>query len=242
MKNKKIKKSITIIGIVLLVLIVGFVAWANNSYEPCKAAMASLDSGLGVEVTEDEYIVFKPENVTPEKGFIFYPGGKVEPESYSVLCRDIAEAGYLVVIAPMTLDLAVLSPNEADGIIERFSEIKHWAIGGHSLGGVMAADYASKNQNIEGLALYASYPQGDCIKDSDIDVVSIYGSLDGVADLDKVKNASLPEKSELIEIKGGNHCQFGDYGHQDGDNEAEISEEEQINEAAKYTIELLERL
>lgn len=240
MKNKINK---VLIGIIsgLIILTVGFIVWANNSYEPTNDAIIALNSNEQVTVIKDEFITFEPKNKTT-KGFIFYPGGKVDPEAYSVLARKIAEEGYLVVIAPMTLDLAVLSPNRADDIIEKFDYIETWAIGGHSLGGVMAANYATENDVIEGLVLYASYPQGDKLKDLDINVISIYGSKDGVADLEKVKNAILPKNSKLIEIEGGNHAGFGSYGPQKGDNEATITGEEQIGQAAKYTVDFLEEL
>ncbi|MDY4737636.1 alpha/beta hydrolase, partial [Terrisporobacter sp.] len=112
------------------------------------------------------------------------------------------------------------------------------------LGGVMASKYASTHKNIKALALYASYPSGDELKDSNIEVVSIYGSKDGVVNkenLDESKE-NLPDGSEFIEIKGGNHSQFGDYGLQNGDNKATISEEKQFNYTAKYTTELLDKI
>ena len=142
----------------------------------------------------------------------------------------------------MPLDLAIFSPNKAEKVIERYSDIDTWAIGGHSLGGVMASKFASENSKIKGLALYASYPSGDELKYSDIEVVSIYGTEDGVADLEKVKDATLSKNSAFFEIKGGNHAQFGSYGQQEGDNKATISSKEQIEEAAKITVNMLEKL
>lgn len=106
----------------------------------------------------------------------------------------------------------------------------------------MASKFASNNDNIKGLVLYASYPSGDELIDSNLKVISIYGSDDGVADLDKIKNASFPENSSIFEIKDGNHAQFGDYGFQKGDNEATISSEEQIKETVKITVNMLEKL
>ena len=108
----------------------------------------------------------------------------------------------------------------------------------------MASKYASTHKNIKALALYASYPSGDELKDSNIEVVSIYGSKDGVVNkenLDESKE-NLPDGSEFIEIKGGNHSQFGDYGLQNGDNKATISGEKQFNYTAKYTTELLDKI
>ena len=108
----------------------------------------------------------------------------------------------------------------------------------------MAAKYASENSNIEGLILYASYPQGDDLKDSDIAITSIQGSIDGVANLEKVKGAKdlLPTSTTFVEIVGGNHAQFGSYGEQSGDNPAEISADEQIEQASKASIDLLNKI
>lgn len=65
-----------------------------------------------------------------------------------------------------------------------------------------------------------------------------------LADLNKVKEAKkfMPNDSEFIEIKGGNHGGFGDYGHQRGDGEAYISNKEQMSDTVKYIIKLLENL
>ena len=44
------------------------------------------------------------------------------------------------------------------------------------------------------------------------------------------KNISnFPTNYKEVIIEGGNHSNFGDYGHQRGDGEATISNEEQIN-------------
>lgn len=240
-KKSKISKIGIIIISTIVIFIGAFMIWANNSYKPTSEAMESLTSNEIVTVTDEEFIVFEPKSKAT-KGFIFYPGGKVEPEAYSTLAKKIAEEGYLVIIAPMTLDLAVLSPNKATDVIEKFDYIETWAIGGHSLGGVMAASYAADNENIDGLVLYASYPQEEELKDLDIKVLSLYGSKDGVADLEKVKNAVLSKDSEVVEIEGGNHAGFGSYGNQKGDNEATITGEEQIEKAANYTVEFLKEL
>lgn len=240
-KRNKISKISIIIISTVIIFIGAFIIWANNSYKPTSEAVEALSTNELVTVIDDEFIIFEPQSKA-KKGFIFYPGGKVEPEAYSALARKIAEEGYLVVIAPMTLDLAVLSPNKATDVIEKFDYIETWAIGGHSLGGVMAVRYAAENENIDGVVLYASYPQGEELKDLDIKVLSIYGSKDGVADLEKVKNAVLSKDSEIVEIEGGNHAGFGSYGNQKGDNEATITGEEQIEKAANYTVEFLEKL
>ena len=78
--------------------------------------------------------------------------------------------------------------------------------------------------------MLASYPaQNNDLSDMDIRVLSIYGSSDGITSQEKINNSkeNLPDDTEWVEIKGGNHSQFGWYGFQDGDDEAQISREKQ---------------
>lgn len=241
-KHRIIKWTGIILAILLVVATVSGAIWINKTYKPNEEAKNVLAGTSKVKVTKDNYIEFMPTDKEPETGLIFYPGGLVEPEAYAPLCEKIAEKGYLVVIAPMKWNLAILSPNEAKGVQEKYPSIKTWAIGGHSLGGVMACKYASNHDTIKGIILYAAYPQSDEIEASDINVLSMYGSLDGVADLNKVKNAKLPKNAEFKEIPGGNHSYFGSYGLQKGDNETTIASNEQLNIAANNTAEFLRNL
>lgn len=228
---------------IFLLCIIAFVCWANKIYKPTQQAKNDMLSDNKVTViTKKKFIIFKPTNITPSEGLIFYPGAKVEPIAYSSLCRKIAEKGFLVVIAPMTLNLAVFSPNKAKYIINEFKHINTWTMSGHSLGGVMASNYALKDSKVNGVIFYASYPQNEKLKNSNMEVLSIYGDLDGVAKLKNINYDTLPKNSKIIEIKGGNHAQFGSYGIQSGDNNATISNTEQINLSAKYTLEFLNRI
>ena len=244
MKNKTLKKlGFIVLGLIIIALIF-IVAFFTTSYEPSTQAMANLEDSTLVDVTENNFISFTPENTTATTGLIIYPGAKVEPEAYAPLANKIAQAGYEVIITPMPLNFAIFDSNAADEVISKFPNIKNWVISGHSLGGVMAAKYDSENSNIKGVIFYASYPQGDELKDSNIEVTSIYGSLDGVADLEKIIGSKdlLPTSTTFVEITGGNHAQFGSYGEQSGDNLAEISADEQIEKAANASIELLDKI
>ena len=244
MKNKTLKKlGFIVLGLIIVALIF-IVVFFTTSYEPSTQAMANLEDSTLVDVTENNFISFTPENTTATTGLIIYPGAKVEPEAYAPLANKIAQAGYEVIITPMPLNFAIFDSNAADEVISKFPNIKNWVISGHSLGGVMAAKYASENSNIKGVIFYASYPQGDELKNSNIKVTSIYGSLDGVADLEKIIGSEdlLPTSTTFVEITGGNHAQFGSYGEQSGDNPAEISADEQVEKAANASIELLDKI
>ena len=243
--KKKTFKNLGFILLGLIIITIIFIAsFFTTSYGPSTQAMANLEDSTLVDVTVDNFISFAPENTAATTGLIIYPGAKVEPEAYAPLANKIAQAGYEVIITPMPLNFAIFDSNAADEVISKFPNIKNWVISGHSLGGVMAAKYASENSNIKGVIFYASYPQGDELKDSNIEVASIYGSLDGVANLDKIIGSKdlLPTSTTFVEIIGGNHAQFGSYGDQSGDNDAEISVDEQIEQAANASIELLDKI
>ena len=158
--------------------------------------------------------------------------------------KKISEAGYKVIIVPMPLNLAVLNSDKAKKVINNYPEIDKWVIGGHSLGGVMACKYAPENDKVKGVVLYASYPQGHELKNTDIKVLSLWGSEDKVASMEKIKDGKnkMNSDAEFIEINGGNHSHFGDYGEQKGDGTSTITSQEQWNETAKYTIDFLDNI
>ena len=143
----------------------------------------------------------------------------------------------------MPLNLAVLAPDSALDVIAAHPEIARWAVGGHSLGGSMAATFAKAHPDlVQGLVLWASYPaQWDELPRSSLAVASIYGTSDGLATSQKIdtSRALLPADTTWVEILGGNHAQFGSYGAQAGDNEASIGEAEQQERVAAATKDLL---
>jgi hypothetical protein len=240
-------KILWLLPILLVVIVGAFVLWAETEPTASVDAQNALKSGTDVTVSlENGWYIFTPLGVTPDTGFIFYPGGRVDEKAYALALREIAAQGYLVVLVPMPLNLAVFDPAAAADVIDSFPPIQHWAAGGHSLGGAMAANYAAANPGVlDGLVLWASYPAGsDDLTESGLKVVSIYGSEDGLATGEKIdaSRALLPVETTWVEIQGGNHAQFGSYGAQAGDNPATISPEEQRLQIVMATVKLLERL
>lgn len=176
-----------------------------------------------------------------DRALIFYPGGKVAPEAYAPLAKALADEGLMCIIARMPFNLAVFSPDRADEIRENHPEVKTWYIGGHSLGGSMAAANVSKNSGVyEALILLASYSASD-ISDSGIRVLSLYGSEDGVLNMEKYTSSlpNLPDTITEAVIEGGNHAYFGSYGEQKGDGKATISREKQQEFTVKEIISFL---
>jgi dienelactone hydrolase len=176
-------------------------------------------------------------------GFIFYPGGRVDYRSYASPLHEIAAQGYLVILVPVHLNLAFFDINAAQPVFAAHPEIHHWAVGGHSLGGVAAALFAKDHPEIKGLVFWASYPADDSFKNSNIKVVSIYGTNDmaGMEKFDGTKKL-LPQDTQYVVIDGGNHGQFGDYGLQPGDKIATISHIEQQRQIVEASVNFLRKL
>ncbi|MDE1549506.1 alpha/beta hydrolase [Jeotgalibaca caeni] len=227
MRGKKI-----LIGVMtFLVILTGiFLVYVNDYYKAEEEALVALESNEAVHVTgEDPIQVLPAEEGDKEVGIIFYPGGKVEEEAYGLLMQQLAEQGYSVFLVDMPFNLAVFDIQAAEEIMANNPEISKWYLAGHSLGGSMAAIFASKEvEELAGLILLASYSTAD-LSASNLPVLSLYGSEDAVIDVAKLEEyrPMLPEDHIEKVIEGGNHAQFGNYGEQEGDGEALISAEEQ---------------
>lgn len=52
----------------------------------------------------------------------------------------------------------------------------------------------------------------------------------------------LPPDTVYYTVEGGNHAQFGDYGHQKGDGEPSISEEDQLKQTVKTLLSWLDTI
>lgn len=184
-------------------------------------------------------IDFVPEDAVA--GIVFYPGGKVEYTAYVPLMRALAERGILCVLLKMPFNLAVLDMNAADGVRESYSDVEQWYIGGHSLGGSMAAYHVAANADQwRGLLLLGSY-SSKTLSDLNLRVLSIYGSEDRVMNREKYDSckSNLPTSFKEIIVEGGCHAYFGVYGAQRGDGTPTISAEEQIRQTASYIAEFI---
>ena len=239
----------TISALVLLTgmgLAAVFVTQTIRSRQAMPEALAALESDEVVRVSEGEWIVVAPAAGEPDTGLILYPGGFVDTRAYAPIARLIAARGFLVVLVEPPLATALLAVGEVSEIANAFPQIEHWAVGGHSLGGVAAAQAAHQNPGlVEGVLLMAAAPaQGDDLSDSGLAVLVFLGSADLVFPSGSVAWDLLPEDATIVEIEGGNHAQFGRYGDgtQSGDGQATIPREQQEGEVAEHTVLFLEML
>lgn len=117
--------------------------------------------------------------------------------------------------------LAVTDANRAGALIAHYGEGRPVVLGGHSLGGAMAAGYAAGHPGVaSGLVLLASYPAQDTtLAGASFPALSLLAERDGVADPDAVRGglARLPPGSRLVVVPGAVHSFFGRYGPQAGD-------------------------
>ena len=244
----KLWRKVLIGGLVLLFVAgAGFVLWATNSAQPERQALESLQSVADIRFEQiDSWLVFTPNGSEPTTGLIFYPGGRVDYRAYAPHARDIAAGGFTVVIVPMPLNLAVFGINRAENVITAFPVIDQWVVGGHSLGGAMAAEFTSNNQKkIDGLLLWASYPGSNTdLSALDLPILSVFASNDGLATLEDIDDSRdrLPENTSFVEITGGNHAGFGWYGDQNGDGVASLSQQEQQSQIVQATVAFMQAL
>ncbi len=234
-KMKSIIKKLIAIFIVFALLFGACTFYVNDYYRADLGAISAFSSinNAKRETLHDGTIVYKPENA--KAGLIFYPGGKVEYTAYIPLMEELAKKDIMCVLLEMPLNLAVLDVNAAEGIKEMYPEIESWYIGGHSLGGSMAATYLADNVNdFEGIVLLGSYSTADLSKEK-VKVLSVFGSEDKVMNKEKYEENKINLPVDFLEeiIDGGCHAYFGMYGEQDGDGTPTIENEEQIKKTAE---------
>ena len=188
----------------------GFFWYVSDYYRAEDVALEMLSAGDNIEV-RDNLTILSPSYPT-DTAIIFYPGAKVEAAAYLLLLDQLRQTGLTCILVEMPFHLAIFDVNAAE-------DISHWYIAGHSMGGAMASQFASEHPDeVDGLILLGAYLYGDYPTE---DTLTIYSSLNqSVEDeIDYTEN--------VVEIEGGNHAQFGNYGPQKGDLPATISAEEQ---------------
>lgn len=232
--TRKLIIWISVVVVLIAIMAVAAIVYINDYYPADLDAIEafSLEYSYEEKEAEDGLLVFGSED--SEIGFIFYPGGKVEYRAYIPLMRVLASKGIFCLLVEMPANLAILDVDAAEGLDTLYPDIERWYIGGHSLGGSMAATYLSDDENwIEGLVLLASYSTAD-LSDSGYEVLSVYGSEDGVLNKTSYEKyrSNLPEDFEEAIIDGGCHAYFGVYGMQEGDGIPAVSNAEQIEQTA----------
>lgn len=227
MELSRTKKILLAVVILLLVAAAGSFVYFNDYYHSEDAVDKYLQNGTDVSVIHiDEGYYFKGKN-NSSTALIFYPGAKVEYDSYAPMMHGLAENGIDCFLLEMPLNMAFFGADKASSIIENY-DYSNYYLSGHSLGGVVASSFANENADkVKGVVLFASYPSSKM--DDELKLLSIYGSDDGVLNLEAYgeNKVNWPRESEEYVIEGANHAGFAYYGAQEGDNNASITPEEQ---------------
>lgn len=237
------RRTKLVIRIVIAVLAAIFLAAAvylsTGIYHADATAQSALESDTEVRVSDsDSCITFEGPDADPGNtyGMVLYQGAKVDAEAYAPLAHQLAAQGWTVAIVKSPFDIAFFNNNGADEAMASQPQVEHWYVGGHSLGGVVAANYAGSHaDSLDGIVFLASYPTAD-LSETGLNAISIYGTNDGVLNRDSYANAEskLPANTHEDVIEGGNHAQFGSYGAQSGDGNATIPPEQQVDETVSF--------
>ena len=236
------KKILKIFGAVWLLLGIAFFIYMYFTFKAKGFDETILKSNANIEVhISDDYISFNPKSIIKSTVF-FYPGALVDPFAYSPLCRKLSDNGYKTIIIRMPWRMA---SKGYDLIKERnlITDDNSYTLIGHSQGGKMAGQFVYENpKSIKNLILLGTtHPRDINLSNLEVNVLKIYGSNDGVASPEKIENnkSKLPPNAEFYELKGGNHSQFGYYGHQMGDNKANITREQQLDAVVGKILEFI---
>ena len=151
------KKRILIPLVLLVLLVLAFLLYTGIYYRADGEALAALASDESVRVEQTDYGWFF-DGPSADTALIFYPGGKVEETAYARFLHRLASEGVDVFLLRAPFRLAFFVQNEAGELMSRYG-YERWYLGGHSLGGAVAALYASGHgEGLDGLILCAAYP------------------------------------------------------------------------------------
>jgi pimeloyl-ACP methyl ester carboxylesterase len=227
--------------------------WLANSYRTQGVDPALLASDAAVTVANgDTTLNFSPVAATSETALIFICGSGVAAEAYAPLLRPVAEAGHAVFIVKLPYRFAPLESHKqaavdrALGVIAAHPRIRRWVLAGHSLGGALACRAVQSDcKAISGLVLVGTtHPKEEDLSSLSLPVTKVYGSNDGVAPPDRMfaNRGLLPKETRWVEIKGGNHSQFGHYGHQLLDGKSSTTREAQQAATRAALLEMLKNV
>lgn len=234
--KKILKRTAIAILVLILIMIVGLFIYSSNPYEALDEMhdeITLIESSDVTRFEDNDEITFTVDH--PIKQIVFIPGGLVEPDSYEYLAYMLAKSGYNVTIAKAFFDLAILTPNYAKRFL---SETLGNVIIGHSLGGVVGSIVASNNDLVDQVILLGSYPIRD-LTDKEVLIITAEHDLGMDQDSFDESLVYVSEETEVFNIVGGNHAQFGWYGPQKGDGDAEISTIDQQNIVVNKILEFI---
>ncbi len=238
---RRVRAALGSLGVVALL---GATAWLRP-FGASPTALQAMSSTAEVTVSSTATTITLWPARPSGAGLVFQPGARVDPRAYVGVLTPVAAAGHLVVIVKQPLGIALLASGASRSIIAEYPQVRAWAVGGHSLGGVVAAqDAAADPGRVRGLVLWAAYPVSSLAGRTDLAVTSVSGSADALATPQDIAahRADLPPDTRYAVIDGAVHAYFGDYGEQPGDGIPTTDRAGAQHQIARATIDLLDRL
>ncbi len=227
--------------------------WVADKMRTRGVSADTLRTSPAVAVKDAPTILeFRPARTKGNSALIFFCGAGVSAHAYAPLLRPVAEAGYPVFVVRLPYRFAPFDSHKeaaierARGVMAAHPAVAHWVLSGHSLGGALAARMVhARPAAVSAVVLIGTtHPRSDDLSALRLPVTKVYGSNDGVAPYDRIQATKhlLPAHTKWIEVRGGNHSQFGHYGHQLLDGSATISREAQQEITRSALLELLAAL
>jgi pimeloyl-ACP methyl ester carboxylesterase len=228
-------------------------SWLANSVRTRGVAEGLLRSSPDVTVADGPTTLeFLPTGPNRKAALIFICGSGIHPHAYAPLLRPVGDAGHAVFVVRLPYRFAPLDSHRAEvvdrarAIVSAHPEVPHWAIAGHSLGGALAARLARSAPGLVAhfVLIGTTHPKEEDLSKLDAPFTKVYATNDNIAPYDRVMAGKrlLPPHTEWVEINGGNHSQFGHYGHQLFDGTAAISRAEQQAVTREVLLEALRKI
>jgi pimeloyl-ACP methyl ester carboxylesterase len=214
--SRLLRRSALALGaLVVLSLAATWAQQRSRHADAAPAALALAHSDDEVVVEQDRFLTLQPKQRAQTLGVIFYPGAYVDVRGYLPTLRPVAAAGYRVVIVPMPFELAIFGIDRALDVQRAHPDIAGWAIIGHSVGGAMAAMFASQHpQALTGVIIWDSYPPSIAhLRDYAHPVWLIHRATPAGAPPESFARQRdlFPADSRWAPIRGGVHMNFGSF-------------------------------
>jgi dienelactone hydrolase len=227
--------------------------WLANSFRTRGVDTGTLRSTPKISIVNDSTTLqFLPRPPSGTNALVFICGGGVSAHAYAPLLRPLADAGYPVFIVKLPYRFAPLEAHKQAAIdrvrntMSANQRVSRWVISGHSLGGALACRAALSDPSAFSamVLIGTTHPKQDDLSTLPIQVTKVYASNDGVAPPNRTlaNKGLLPETTKWVEIKGGNHSQFGHYGHQLFDGKGTITRKAQQTATRSAIMEALVEL
>lgn len=137
---------------VLALAVGGLLLWSGTgvmSAEPGPWEGVQHDPAIRVEQGDSAVVLHPAHPVGTQRGLVFCPGAKVEPEACAAwLSGLVAEEGMTVVIPDPWLHLALFDRRDATAFTAEAPQVNDWFVGGHSMGGVRACRLAPESEGL----------------------------------------------------------------------------------------------